>query len=85
MAETKVVLYSLSTCSHCNSTKRLLDSGTVPYTFTDVDLLSGEERQVVLERVRTLNPRCTFPTLVIGDTVIVGYREDEIRQALGVE
>ncbi|MBI5086180.1 MAG: 50S ribosomal protein L13 [Acidobacteria bacterium] len=39
--------------------------------FTDVDLLSGAEREVVLAEVRRLNPACSFPTIVIGDHVIV--------------
>jgi hypothetical protein len=27
---------------------------------------------------------CTFPTILIGDSVIVGFDEHEIRAALGV-
>jgi hypothetical protein len=27
---------------------------------------------------------CSFPTIVIGDTVIVGNREDKIKEALGL-
>ena len=78
----KVKIYSLSTCAHCRSTKRFLDQCTVQYDFTDVDLLDGEERKAVLEDVRKWNPRCSFPTILIGDTVIVGFREDEIKKAL---
>jgi hypothetical protein len=32
-----------------------------------------------------LNPRCSFPTIIIGKTVIVGYRETEIKNALGID
>ncbi|MDJ0828637.1 MAG: glutaredoxin domain-containing protein, partial [Desulfobacterales bacterium] len=39
-----VKLYTLSTCSHCKSTKKLLAKCTVKYEFVDVDLLDGEER-----------------------------------------
>jgi glutaredoxin len=80
-----VKLYSLSTCSHCRATKRLLDECTVQYEFTDVDLLDGDERATILEDVRKLNPRCSFPTIIIGETVIVGYREAEIKNALGID
>jgi glutaredoxin len=79
-----VKMYTLSTCSHCKATKKFLDSCAVQYEFTDVDLLDGEERIAILEDIRQWNPRCTFPTIIIGDTVIVGYREDEIREALGL-
>ena len=81
----KVKLYSLSTCSHCKATKRLLEECTVQYEFTDVDLLEGDERAAILEDIRKLNPRCSFPTIIIGNTVIVGYREAEIKKALGIE
>ena len=79
-----VKMYTLSTCSHCKATKKFLDSCAVQYEFTDVDLLDGEERVAILEDIRKWNPNCTFPTIIIGDTVVVGYREDEIREALGL-
>ncbi len=80
----KVTLYALSTCSHCKATKQLLNECEVKYDLTDVDLLEGEERQAILEDVRKFNPRCSFPTIIIGDKVIVGYKEDEIKEALGL-
>jgi glutaredoxin-like protein NrdH len=80
----QVKLYSLSTCSHCKATKKLLDDCMIRYDATDVDLLSGQERETVLEEVRKLNPQCSFPTIIIGDRVIVGFREGEIRKALGL-
>ncbi len=79
-----VRIYTLSTCSHCKATKKLLDDCRVQYEFTDVDLLEGNERAAVLEDVRKLNPRCSFPTIIIGDKVIIGYKEDEIKEALGL-
>ncbi len=79
-----VKMYTLSTCSHCKAAKKLLDNCRVRYEFTDVDLLEGDERAAILEEVRKVNPRCSFPTTFIGDRVIVGYKEDEIREALGL-
>lgn len=79
-----VKIYTLSTCTHCKATKKLLDDCRVQYEFTDVDLLEGDERAAVLEDVRKLNPRCSFPTIIIGDKVIIGYKEDEIKEALGL-
>jgi glutaredoxin-like protein NrdH len=79
-----VKMYTISTCSHCKATKRFLDNCKVEYEFTDVDLLEGDERKAILEDVRRLNPRCSFPTIIIGDKVIVGYQEDQIREALGL-
>lgn len=84
MSEKPIKLYSLSTCSHCKSTKKFLNDCTIVYEFVDVDLLEGEERQAILEDVKKFNPKCSFPTIIIGDTVIVGFKEKEIREALGL-
>ena len=84
MSENNVKIFSLSTCSHCKSTKKLLSECTVEYDFVDVDLLEGEERKAILEDVRNFNPKCSFPTIVIGGKVIVGYKEDDIKEALGL-
>ena len=80
--EDNIKIYSLSTCSHCRATKRFLGECGVQYEFTDVDLLDGEERKAILDDIKKLNPRCSFPTVIIGETVIVGYKEEEIKKAL---
>lgn len=77
-----VRIYTLSTCSHCNATKKFLNECNVRYDYTDVDLLEGEERQAVIDEVKRMNPRCTFPTILIGDKVIVGFNEEAIKEAL---
>ena len=79
-----VTVYTLSTCGHCRATKKFLDECRVEYDFTDVDKLKGEERKAILEDVRKWNPKCSFPTIIIGDRVIVGYKEDKIKEALGI-
>jgi len=84
MSDKSVKIFSLSTCGHCKSTKKLLNDCTVQYDFVDVDLLEGEERKAILEDVKKFNPRCSFPTIIIGDIVIVGYKENEIKEALGL-
>jgi glutaredoxin len=84
MEQPKVFLYALSTCGHCRNAKRLLDENNVEYEFVDVDLLPREEMSKVVEEVRKVNPQVAFPTILIGDKVIVGYRELEILEALGL-
>jgi glutaredoxin len=79
----KVHLFALTTCSHCRSAKAYLDERQVPYSHVDVDLTTGEERKAVLEEVKKYNAELSFPTIVIDDrTVIVGFRKDELDQAL---
>ena len=84
MTQDSVKMYSLSTCSHCKATKKLLDECTIAYEFTDVDLLKGKERAAILEDVKKFNPKCSVPTFIIGEKVIVGYKEQEIKEALGL-
>ncbi|MDI6795414.1 MAG: glutaredoxin family protein [Desulfatibacillaceae bacterium] len=79
-----VKIYTLSTCGHCKSTKRFLDDNDVRYDFVDVDLLQGEEREKVIDEVKQINSRLSFPTIIIGDTIIVGFKEDQISEALGL-
>ncbi len=79
-----IKIYTLSTCGHCKATKRFLDECNIEFEFEDVDLLEGEERAAILEEVKKWNPNCSFPTIIIGDKVIVGFKEKEIREALGL-
>jgi len=78
-----VMLYALSTCGWCAKTKKLLDNLGVEYDFEYVDYLQGEGKEQAIQEVKTWNPSCSFPTLVINDeTCIVGYKEEELREAL---
>jgi glutaredoxin-like protein NrdH len=81
----RVFLYALSTCGHCRRTKELLRELGVDFEYVDVDLLEGDEMEEVYGRVMAVNPRGSFPTLLIGERVIVGYREAQIREALADE
>ncbi len=84
MSDKPVKVYSLSTCGHCRQAKKFLSECEIKYEFVDVDQLKGDERAAILEDVRDFNPRCSFPTIIIGDKVIVGYKEAEIKEALGL-
>jgi glutaredoxin-like protein NrdH len=77
-------VYSLSTCGHCKACKRFFGECGIEYEFTDVDLLPDEERTEIIEEIKRLTMRCAFPTIIIGQKVIVGFRENEIKEALGL-
>jgi len=44
--------------------------------------MSGDKRTKVLDTLRKLNPAITFPTIVISEKVIMGFRREEIEAAL---
>jgi glutaredoxin-like protein NrdH len=80
----KITLYTLSTCSHCLRTKRFFKDQGIETEIIDVDLLTGAERERVMNEVRKLNPNCSFPTICIDEEVIVGFNENKIREVLGL-
>lgn len=82
MKECDIKLYALSTCIHCRNTKEFLNECGVNYDCVEVDKLEKEERAAILEEVKKLNPNCSFPTLIIGDKIIVGFKKEEIQEAL---
>lgn len=80
-----VLFYGLSTCIWCKRTRQFLESNDVAFDVIYVDLLQGGEREEAVEQVRRWNPSVSFPTLVIeGRCAIIGYRPEEIREALGL-
>jgi glutaredoxin-like protein NrdH len=77
-----VMLYALSTCGWCHKTKELLTSLGVDFDYVFVDLLPDAEREDTLKIVQKWNPKSSFPTIVINNNSIVGFKEDEIKKAL---
>lgn len=75
-------LYALSTCIWCKKTRVLLEELGVEFEFIYIDLLSGDEKTAAVDEVEKFNPRVSFPTLVIDDEVIVGFKEDRVREIL---
>ena len=81
----KVRFFALSTCGWCKKTKRFLDTNNVNYEIDYVDRLSGAEKAQVMAEMERWNPRRTFPTVVVDDKeVVVGFKEDRLREVLGL-
>jgi glutaredoxin-like protein NrdH len=80
--EGTIMLYALSTCPWCRKTRQLLNDQGVEYSYIDVDQTRGQEREDTLNEVRKYNPALSFPVLVVNGKAIVGFKEDEIREAL---
>ncbi len=80
-----VKVYALSTCIHCRNAKKYLDECGVKYNCVHVDELTGDDRKEVVQELKGHNPAVSFPTIVIKDTVVVGYHKDKIDKAIGKE
>lgn len=85
-----VQLYALSTCPYCRMTKKFLDEHGVSYDVVDVDLLEGSPsdpatpKGAAAEEVKRLSGGTSFPVLVVGDEVVVGFNKGRITQVLGL-
>jgi ferredoxin-thioredoxin reductase catalytic subunit/glutaredoxin len=84
MNQLKIRLYALTTCEYCQSLKRMLAELASEYEVIEVDILSRDERKKCVEELKKVNPACSFPTTVVGDQAIVGYKVQEIKEAMGI-
>lgn len=76
-------MYALETCRHCRRTREFMEDNKLPFHIIYVDQFSGEQRSALMDKVRDFNPRGSFPTVILpGGKVVVGYREQLLREAL---
>ena len=81
----EILLYALSTCVWCKKTKEYLAKLGVAFDYIDVDLLEGEEREVVRRQMKKWNPALSFPTVVLDNKEAVnGYAPQELKERLGL-
>lgn len=79
-----VTLYALTTCPYCRMVKRFLDDGPADYELIEVDKLQGAAKDEVVAEVRRISGGASFPVIVIGDEVIVGFNKTRIKELLGL-
>ena len=84
MAAKKITLYSLTTCVFCQAIKKMLDDLEITFQCIQADELPEGEKTSVLKELRKVNPKCSFPTVVIDDAVVVGYKIQEIKKTIGI-
>jgi glutaredoxin-like protein NrdH len=81
----RVFLYALSTCGWCKKTKQFLNDNGVEYEYLDVDTAGKEEKEEAIKELRARKAPLGFPIIVVdGERLIVGYRVDELREALSL-
>lgn len=81
----KVFLYTLSTCGWCKKLKTLLEENNVKYEYIDLDKCSKDDQVEAVEELKSKKLPVAFPITVINDeTVIQGFKKDQIVEALGL-
>lgn len=78
----KIKLYGLLSCAHCREAREYLLGQGVEFDYVYLDLLVGDEKSDTMRELRKINPEVTFPTILIGDNIIVGFKKDQIDEAL---
>lgn len=84
MSVNNIILYSLSTCVYCQAIKKMLEDLKVQFHCVQADELSVPEKKKAIHDLKAVNPQCSFPTVVVGDKVIVGYKAQEIKETIGI-
>ncbi len=80
----KPMLYAISTCPRCIRLRKFLDEVGFQYDVIEVDLISREERQAIVDRLRQVHPVVSFPVIETDNVLLVGTNPDEVRKVFGV-
>ncbi len=76
--------YTLTQCVHCGRLEKYLEVNRIPFTKVLLDNYEGLARRNLMEKLRTYNPRGSFPTLVSPEgEVTVGFREAQVKEIFG--
>jgi glutaredoxin len=79
------LIYTLASCRHCVFLKKFLLAHDINFHNVQVDNFSGQARAAITTTLRGYNPKGSFPTLVLpGGKTIVGFRENEAKEAFGL-
>lgn len=77
-----VRVFALSTCPYCRMARKYLDENDVAHDVTEVDLLTGQEREDAIAEVKALSGGTSFPVLVVDEEVIVGFNKKRMKELL---
>ncbi len=81
----KVVVYALSTCVWCKMTKQFLKDNDIEYEYVYVDLCSEDDKEKIRKELQSKSGSLNYPTTIVDDsTVVIGFRKDKLKEALGV-
>lgn len=81
-----VTVFALSTCGFCKTCLQFLAEKNVAFKYVYYDLLEGDKKEAVrTELTEKYHERILFPYVIIdGKDVIVGFKEDKIKEKLGI-
>jgi glutaredoxin len=80
----RVLMYTLSTCPWCKKTKKFFTEHMVPFEFVDYDLQTPERQQQIEKEMKGRGERMSFPWVLIGEELVVGWDPERYEKLLGI-
>lgn len=80
----RIKVYALSTCPYCHQARAFLADNKVDFDVVEVDKLTGQERTDAVAEVQRLSGGTSFPVIVAGDDVVVGFDRAGISRLAGL-
>ncbi len=78
------ILMAISTCPRCQRMKQFLKQNNINAKIVDIDLLPADDKKLHLRFLQPINPRLSFPTLIVGELAVVGEDYDGVKEVLGL-
>jgi glutaredoxin-like YruB-family protein len=80
MTDKSVMIYSTPTCPYCKRAKAYFTEKEIE--FTDIDVAADKERaKEMIEKSGQMG----VPVIYVGDTMIIGFNQSKIDEALAAE
>ena len=80
----KVFLYALSTCPWCRKAKQFFKENNIPFEYVYFDLADDGTQEKIREEMTRKIGRVTFPHVIIGEEIVVGWNPEKYRRLLEV-
>ena len=78
--------YTLSYCPWCKRTKKFFADRDIPFDCVDYDLVDKAEQARIDDEISRYSVGdVSFPYVVIGETVVMGYHPDRYKELLGLD
>jgi glutaredoxin len=62
--------------------RKYLDDNDAEYDVVEVDLLEGDERAAAIAEVKELSGGTSFPVMLFGDEMVVGFNKSRMKELL---
>jgi glutaredoxin len=80
----RIKVFALSTCPYCRQARAYLADNSVEFDVVEVDKLIGQERADAIDEVKRLSGGTSFPVIVAGGEVVVGFDRAGIARLAGL-